>query len=120
MQRFAFPIPVGVKNVPGRDEGRENFLNEKGIAFGQCGDGLKELSMDKANRIGGELVLPKNGLKHTLDLDMRQPLKCDFLIEPLAVSLRKPVFQTEIRLVAAIVRQYHQSGCYALARQLVP
>src|SRR5260370_27022389 len=119
MQRFAFPISMVVKNVPGRDKGRENFLNEKGIAFGQCGDGLKELSMHKANRIGGELVLSKDGLKHSLDLDMRQAVKDNFLGEPLAVKLRQPVFQAEMRLVAAIGRQDEQRVGCAVARQVV-
>src|SRR5260370_35284160 len=119
MQRFAFPISMGVKNVPGRDKGRENFLNEKGIAFGQSGDGLKELSMYKATRIGGEFVLSKDGLKHSLGLDMRQALQCDFLIEPLAVKLRQPVFQAEMRLVAAIGRQDEQRVGCAVARQVI-
>jgi len=119
MQVFACPMPVGVTNVPGRDKGRENFLNEKGIALGQRGNGLKELSMDKANRIGGELVLSKDGLKHSFDLDMRQALKCDFLIEPLAVKLRQPMSQAEMHLVAAIGRQDEQRVGCAVARQVI-
>ena len=75
--------------------------------------------MDKANRIGGELVLSKDGLKHSLDLDMRQALKDDFLGEPLAVKLRQPMFQAEMRFVAAIGRQDEQRVGCAVARQVV-
>src|SRR5450755_322524 len=119
MQRLAFPDAIGVENLLACDEGLENLFNEKGIALRKSGDGIKQISICQMNRVGGGLVLSKDGMQHRLDLDMRQPLKHNFLIEPLAVKLRQPVFQAAMHFVAAIGRQDKQWQVSTMARQVV-
>src|SRR5579884_704694 len=89
----SIPETCSVENIARRDQSSQRLFNEKGIALGQCEEGIQELPVQETTHIKGRMFRIENNCQHRIDFDACKRQESNFLREPRPIHLGKPVAQ---------------------------